>query len=809
VVEAKAPGERLDRHAWQPRAYCVILNGEASGRTVNYYILTNGLETRLYHVDRNQPVVTLRFADFVDGNRRYAEFRSLIARSALDAPEREPSVPSLEMYRRSLPEVNAAFSWCHQHIYKKDHISQAESFTEFVKLISLKLISDRRIRETYPEIIDDPAFEVPLDDVTFSVDWIERQERFAHNPISDIQFRNFMNDREAEIVQGIRKRMFDANDSIRLRPETIKGVVRRLENIFLLGIDADLNGRLFETFLNATMRGKDLGQFFTPRSLVKLGLVLAQLRVGVVQNNGERHTDSVIDACCGSGGFLIDALADMWSKADAIPLSDAERMDLKREIANDHIVGVDVANAPKLARIARLNMFLHGDGGARIYHLDALDKRLMERAGDGPDTAAEKAEFRRLTASPAFDVALTNPPFAKALDRSSQTEREILDQYVIAQPGQAGRQSVRSSLLFLERYRDLLKPGGKLVTVIDDGILGGDSYRWFREQLREWFLIRAVVSVPGDAFQRSNARVKTSYLVAERRGDDDSQDQPPIFMYPCQFVGLDDPKRQRARAGDAELRVAAEVEIQTVRHEYRRFQNGESDQYSVPAGEASERLDVKNRLFSPGRLVSDWRARGFITRTVEEFLQERIYDPADVITRDHPDPVRVLVVRYSGVAEEIEEVFPSESSYSQLYPVRAGDIVISNIAASHGSIAVVPQELDGCVVSSEYTVLQAKDGYAPEILHLILRSPEVRSDILLSASGANRTRARWDNFRTLEIPYPSPQLSAEALARITDADAAIRAAETARTDAKRTIEQGLHLRSAAAETVLAAFKPPK
>ena len=40
----------------------------------------------------------------------------------------------------------------------------------------------------------------------------------------------------------------------------------------------NLNGRLFETLLNTTMRGKDLGQYFTPRSVVKLGVKLARLR---------------------------------------------------------------------------------------------------------------------------------------------------------------------------------------------------------------------------------------------------------------------------------------------------------------------------------------------------------------------------------------------------------------------------------------------------------------------------------------------------------------------------------------------------
>jgi hypothetical protein len=98
----------------------------------------------------------------------------------------------------------------------------------------------------------------------------------------------------------------------------------------------------------------------------------------------------------------------------------------------------------------------------------------------------------------------------------------------------------------------------QLITIIDDGILSGDDYKWFRDKLREWFLIRSVVSLPGDAFQRSNARVKTSYVIAEKRDPTSRQDQPPVFMYPCQFVGIDDPKRQRARASDVIARQNAE-----------------------------------------------------------------------------------------------------------------------------------------------------------------------------------------------------------------------------------------------------------
>jgi restriction endonuclease S subunit len=180
-----------------------------------------------------------------------------------------------------------------------------------------------------------------------------------------------------------------------------------------------------------------------------------------------------------------------------------------------------------------------------------------------------------------------------------------------------------------------------------------------------------------------------------------------------------------------------------------------------------------------------------------------------VITKDHPEEVRVLVVRYEGVAEGGEEILPSEGSYARLYPVRAGDIVISNIAASHGSIAVVPPELDGCVVSSEYTVLKPKPGFDSIILQLILRSPEVRADILLSASGANRTRARWDLMQAIIIPYPGAAIIAQIKKLAQEADAAKRRAIAALEGARDQTETSLMLRSDQASVILAAFRPPK
>ncbi|MDX6520515.1 MAG: type restriction enzyme protein, partial [Gaiellales bacterium] len=548
----------------------------------------------------------LGFADFTEGSPKLGALKGLLAESVV-AKAGEAPAPIAETHvlrRRSVEDLNADFVWCHQHIYKKDNLSQSAAFIEFVKLVFLKLLSDREVHAQHPEFAEQVEIEVPRDEVRFSTAWIEQREGDHPNPTDALQFQTLLRQLEADIQAGKRKRIFDADDHLRLSAETIKGVVARLEHVDLFGIDADLNGRLFETFLNATMRGKDLGQYFTPRSVVKLAIGLADLRVG------RDHVDTVIDACCGSGGFLIDALADEWGKADAnASFTDAESRSLKRLIATERVYGVDVAADPPLARIARMNMYLHGDGGSSVFQCDVLDKKVAELSTDNPETAREKDQLRDLIGSSGFaDVALTNPPFAKEYQRKYRRDAAILDEYAVAFDASGGKRKPRpvlkSSVMFLERYHDLLKSGGRLVTVIDDSILGGPKYATVRDFIRERFIVRAVVSLPGDAFQRSTARVKTSLIVLEKR-DKAGGDQPPVFMYYCKSVGIDDSPRQRVLPVDRRNREAAAKEIGEVTASYRAFLAGDKSakEWTVPASAIADRMDVKSALPQPGRNV--------------------------------------------------------------------------------------------------------------------------------------------------------------------------------------------------------------
>lgn len=828
VVEAKGVGESLDAFVGQCSGYCLGINqNTTSGNPATHFMLTNGVSTRVYEWDQSAPVLELAFEDFQPSSAKFKRLKELLGADTVAERVKAVAAPSsrtdtLTIARASISEINSAFAWCHRHIYRREHLNYSAAFMEFVKLIFLKLLSDRDVHAANPGLGVSGSAQVSASGVRFSKAWVESREADHSSPVDAILFKNLLDDLEEQIASGTKKRIFERGEHIKLQPETIKGVVEKLQGLDLYSIDSDLNGRLFETFLNATLRGKDLGQFFTPRSVVKLATRIASIEV-----TGS-HIDTVLDSCCGTGGFLIEALSDMWAKVDAnVSLSAQEKERLHHEIATKHIVGVDVAQDPALARIARINMFLHGDGGSSIYQLDALDKAVKVPSTDSVERRAERAEFRMRIQGEGFDVALTNPPFAKEYVRKTEPEAEILDRYELAYDTTGGKRKplpgLKSSIMFIERYYDLLKPGGRLVTVIDDSILGGERDSRVRDFIRAKFLVRAVVSLPGDAFQRSQARVKTSIVVLEKKAAD-NQEQPPVFMYYCTKVGVDDVARQRVLPADEIARERAGQEIETVMDLYTAFKNGEerASAWAVQPEKLAGRLDVKACLPQVGRRVTAWEEAGLTVVTADAMLEPGFLPEEDgeedvavarasdlIVAADTSEEVTHLRVRYDGFAEPGDTIVASDSKYRTLYRVRENDIVISHINAVHGAVCVVPADLGGTVVTSEYTVCRAREGYDPYLLWEMLRTPEARADLLLSSSGIGRTRVHWANVRELKLPIPPDDVAAKVVEAVKLAHQREAEARQAYALARKSLSDALGTDNRESRDLLAAFKPPR
>jgi type I restriction enzyme M protein len=808
LIDAKSPTERVEDYAYQGAGYALEINRKTTDKPLRYFMLTNGLLTRVYLWDHDEPVLSLRFADLSDGTSKYAALKSLLAANAARSgwPSAPKPVTSHLLTRPAMDEVKKAFLRCHRIIWKSEKMSPQAAFVEFAKVLFVKLWEDRRIRDNSTLLaLVSKGDPLPASEVRFSSRWIESQEQNDPNPLDALLFRQLVDALEQEIAQRRRKRIFEANERLKLSPGTAKRVVKELQHFYLFGIDEDLNGRMFEAFLAATMRGQALGQYFTPRSIVKLMTRLAN----PTATRGPNGITRVIDACCGTGGFLIEALTEMRRQIwDNRSLSSQERTYLLDQVANHAIFGIDAGRDPMIARIARINMYLHGDGGSRVYMTDALRYPPEPSLADTPEVKSEVEELRKfLEGEATFDVVLTNPPFSMDYSASVVEEKEVLESYDLASYGGRRRSSLRSSVMFLERYWHLLAPGGRLLTVIDDSVLGGKNYGFVRDFIREKYIIRAVISLHGDAFQRSGARAKTSVLLLEKRDPAYEATQPSAFVYESRYIGLDDVV-PRTRASVAELaRANAQGEIEDIVQAFSSYLRGDVGPWLVPPSSLTTRLDAKYlKPCSVDDLQSHWQAEG-----VPSDVLQNLVDPVDQTIQTDPDQrYSFLRISYEGQAETGESALGHEISYTRVGRTQVGDIVVSNISAVYKAICVIPPGKDHLLVSSEFTVLRPKPGVKvdPQYLWSILRSSAVIAQWISRSSGVGRHRVNWSILQNQRIPLVPFERQTAIGQMYRQADAYHETIVSLKASAAKQLES-LDLENATAIERLATAKPPR
>ena len=205
---------------------------------------------------------------------------------------------------------------------------------------------------------------------------------------------------------------------------------------------------------------------------------------------------------------------------------------------------------------------------------DGLRKTPAPSGTDDAEGKQEVAELRsalegdQKSGPLRFDLVLTNPPFSMDYTKNTPEEWDVLKDYDLRTWEGANRTSLRSAVMFLERYHDLLKPGGRLLTVIDDGVLGGQKQAFVRDYLRDRFIINGIISLHGDAFRRAGARTKTSILCLTKRNETNEgevpEDQPDAFVYESRYIGIDDVPSKTPASVAAKARQEAVEEMDKI-----------------------------------------------------------------------------------------------------------------------------------------------------------------------------------------------------------------------------------------------------
>lgn len=533
VVECKAENVTI-RQADYFQGY-----NYAAWAGAKFFVTTNLKETRIFKVVEDampkklEEIADIPSADMVDDDKK---IKAML----------------LQTKAFTRDEFSRLLFKCHNIIRNNDKLSPEAAFDEISKILFIKIRYERTNSGTQ----------------IFSKEEFLKQKKMydAVKSKESPDYYQFLFNKTKE--DFAKDHLFDENETIKIRENSFEQIVKELQVYNLSTTSDDVKGIAFEQFLGRTFRG-ELGQFFTPRTIVDFMVSVLDPQEG----------EYVCDPCCGSGGFLIRAFeyvrehienevevrkedvkkslfTDDYSK---LPKKEQEKIAQKvidafskmnyeldinnpmgrlRSLSFDCIYGTD-AN-PRMARTAKMNMIMHGDGHGGVHHHDGLLN--VNGIWEGR-----------------FDVILTNPPFGARIDKELKiteadrfTDIEKIKAYEkrygkenydnalkqvndhIDQPildlFQIGKFSGLTEVLFIERCLNLLKPGGRMGIVLPEGVLNNTNLQKVRDFVESKAKILLIVSIPQDVFMAAGATVKPSLLFFKKFTENEAEEYNRIYI---------------------------------------------------------------------------------------------------------------------------------------------------------------------------------------------------------------------------------------------------------------------------------------
>ena len=414
VIEAKKPSVPISKALAQGVDYAERLG-------VDFVFACNGPVFKSLHVPTGHPL-RLNEAEVVD------PLSPVQLRSFHEAASPElVTVPQTVIASRE--ELIEIFERLNNVMRQAGVRVGIDRFTEFANILFLKLASERDAEDTtWHDLNTRPADDLPTYLNGFVLDKLRR--RYSNDVLSPTQ------------INGL----------------ALKQIVNELNPLHLTSVDEDVKGVAFEHFLSRTTGANDLGEYFTPRQVVRLAVKMLNPQFG----------ETVYDPFCGTGGFLIEAFRHLGQQ---IRPSQASADMLQHE----SVFGIEITST---ARIAKMNMILFGDGHSGVDQGDSLS---------------------HLRQTGSYDNVLSNIPFSLDVEPISL---RVVDP--------AATDSDEACLLHcFHRLRD----GGKMCVVIPEGLVVNRSHRALWHRLCNESRIRAIMILPRGTFEPyTSAGTRLVYL---------------------------------------------------------------------------------------------------------------------------------------------------------------------------------------------------------------------------------------------------------------------------------------------------------
>ncbi|MCK5176652.1 MAG: N-6 DNA methylase, partial [Candidatus Aenigmarchaeota archaeon] len=416
-------------------------------------------------------------------------------------------------------------------------------FEEVFKLVFIKLYDEmesadnRKDIETQFKIIKKQDSNLSEKEILEKIDNEEfrnlefRSRGDAHDTKEKI---NILFQRAKEKWSGI----FEKGEPLRITDENhLQICIGFLQNVKLFNSNLQVIDEAFEYLVNKSAKGEK-GQYFTPRNVIDMCVYMLN----------PKPSEYMIDTACGSCGFTVHTLFNVWKKLENNGKAhfhnfSNQKLTSEQKKCVKKVFGIDFDE--KSVRVARTLNMIAGDGETNVLHLNTLDySRWAEKINDREWLKTYNGGYQRLldlakdSKNPKefnFDLLMANPPFAGDIKDS-----RMISEYELAFKGQKKVNKISRDILFIERNLDFLRSGGRMAIVLPQGRFNNTSDERIRNFVMEKARLLAVVGLDGNTF-KPHTGTKTSVLFVQKWDDEINPkvEDYPIFMAVSENSGKD------------------------------------------------------------------------------------------------------------------------------------------------------------------------------------------------------------------------------------------------------------------------------
>lgn len=263
-------------------------------------------------------------------------------------------------------------------------------------------------------------------------------------------------------------------------PAMLSKIINMIDGETWTALSSDVKGDIYEGLLQkiAEDTKSGAGQYFTPRPIID-----AMVRCIKPEPN-----KTIVDPCCGSGGFLLLSKEFIENNYD---LTEKDKNFLKYNTFR----GWEIV--PSTYRLCLMNLFMHNisdvDGKSPITRNDALLSDPNER----------------------FDYVLTNPPFGKKSTLTITNEDgEQEDEDLVYNRQDFWTTSSNKQFNFVQHIHTLLKSNGKAAVVLPDNVLfeEGSGGLTIRKKLLETTNLHTILRLPTGIFYKQGVKANVLFF---------------------------------------------------------------------------------------------------------------------------------------------------------------------------------------------------------------------------------------------------------------------------------------------------------